>query len=180
MIWKNIKAKPCDLIPYEKNPRKITDEKRADLISSLEKFSLVDVVILNSDFTIISGHKRVEALIEMGLGEKKIDCRISDRKLTEAELQEYNLLANTHVGEFDIELLDKHFSDFDLSKFNLDVGKFLKDTETDFENIEMEDSANSAKESEFIESEKPQLEKDTSIAGRKTHTCPNCNCEFDD
>ena len=46
------------LKPATYNPRQITKKQVKDLKESIEKFGVVDPIIVNKDFTIIGGHQR--------------------------------------------------------------------------------------------------------------------------
>ncbi len=111
LVWSTEKRKVKDLIPYEFNPRKRNEDKQSELKKSLEDFNLVDTPVLNIDGVLISGQRRLEALIELGRGEDEIDVRIPNRLLTADEVKRYCLLANTHAGEWDMPKLETHFSD---------------------------------------------------------------------
>jgi len=119
LFWKTEQRKVSDLIPYEFNPRKITDEKRQKLIESIEKFNLVEIPVLDIDDTIIAGHKRIEVLLYLDKGDQIIDVRVPNRKLTEKELKEYNLRSNISLGNFDFDKIISDFQDFDLSELGL-------------------------------------------------------------
>jgi hypothetical protein len=118
--WKTEKRKVNDLLPFEINPRKISDEKRQQLIRSLEKFNLAEIPAINKDGIVISGNQRIKALQMIGRGEELIDVRVPNRQLTEAEVKEYNLISNTHAGEWDFEMLELEFSDINLNDFNIE------------------------------------------------------------
>ena len=117
--WYTDKRRVSDLIPYEYNPRKRTPERIKKLKDSLKKFNLVEIPVINLDNTIIAGHQRVFALFEIGRGEYIIDVRIPNRMLTEEEFKEYNVRSNIGIGEWDIEMLIEHFSDFDFNDLGL-------------------------------------------------------------
>lgn len=119
--WKTEKRKVNDLVPHEINPRKITAEKRLQLIQSLGKFNLVEIPVINLDEKLISGHQRCCTMKLVGRGEELIDVRVPNRELTEAEVKEYMLIANTHAGEFDIDLLFEHFGDIDMVGLGIDL-----------------------------------------------------------
>jgi ParB-like chromosome segregation protein Spo0J len=93
--WRNEKRKVKDLVPYEFNPRRLTEERKQLLINSIEKFNLAEVPAVNTDNVIIAGHQRVKVLMELGRGEESIDVRVPNRSLTEKEFKEYNLTSNT-------------------------------------------------------------------------------------
>lgn len=121
--WTTVQRKINDLIPYQHNPRKLTDEKRDQLIRSLEKFNLAEIPAVNTDGVIIAGHQRIKVLQLLGRGEEIIDVRIPNRPLTEQEFKEYNITSNLQVGVWDVELLEEVFSDIDLKDLGLDVNE---------------------------------------------------------
>jgi DNA modification methylase len=126
MQWTTQKRKIQDLVPYEVNPRKMTPEQEQKLIKSLEKFNLAEIPAVNADDTIISGHQRIKVLLSLGRGDELIDVRVPDRQLTDEELKEYNLMANTHAGQWDWAVLDEHFSDFDLDDMGIVLPDYMK------------------------------------------------------
>ena len=137
LTWETKKVKVSELIPWEKNPRKITEAQKDRLVKSLKLFDLVDIPVVNTDLKIIGGNQRVSALMLMGRGEESVDVRVPSRRLTEKEVKEYSLTSNTHAGEFDFDILASEFLDVDLSYFGLtgfDVTQNVEDVE-DKENI---------------------------------------------
>jgi len=137
LVWHNEKRKVNELIPFEKNPRKITPKQQEDLKKSLEKFNLVEIPAIDTDNKIIAGHQRLKILQILGRGEEEIDVRLPNRKLTDEEFEEYNIRSNKNTGEWDYNLLadldedllklvgfeeqelEKHFlDDFDDDEFN--------------------------------------------------------------
>lgn len=114
IAWTTQKRVVNDLLPLEINPRKITEEKKQLLIKSIEKFNLAEIPAINFDNTIIAGHQRIKALQIIGRGEELIDVRIPNRQLTKTEIKEYNLISNTHSGDWDFDILDLHFADIDV------------------------------------------------------------------
>ena len=52
IIWKNEKRKISDLKPAEYNPRRWTEEETIQLRKSIERFDLVDPIIINTDNTV--------------------------------------------------------------------------------------------------------------------------------
>lgn len=109
LAWKTEQRLVKDLMISDINPRKISKEQKDALSKSLEKFNLADIPVLNTDNTIISGNQRLQILYELGKGDEQIDVRVPNRKLTDIELKEYMLIANTHAGVFDAELLEAEF-----------------------------------------------------------------------
>ena len=119
--WKTEKRKVKDLVPYNYNPRILTEEKKQLLIKSIEKFNLAEIPAINTDNVIIAGHQRVKVLMELGKGEELIDVRIPSRTLTEKEFKEYNITSNVPTGFWDIDVLNDIFNDIDLASLGLDV-----------------------------------------------------------
>lgn len=107
LTWHNEKRKVKDLIPWDKNPRKLTDGQKQQLEASLDKFDLVEVPAINTDNKIVAGHQRIYLLTLRGRGEEEIDVRVPNRKLSDAEFAEYNLRSNKNTGEWDWEVLKK-------------------------------------------------------------------------
>lgn len=105
--WHNEKRKVSDLIPFEKNPRKITEKQKDDLKASLEKFDLVEIPAINTDNKIIAGHQRVMTLHLLGRGKEKIDVRVPNRKLNKKEFEEYNIRSNKNVADWDWDILEE-------------------------------------------------------------------------
>lgn len=132
--WSTEKRKVNELLPLSINPRKISEEKKQQLIKSIEKFNLAEIPVVNKDNTIISGHQRIIALQMIGRGEELIDVRIPNRPLTQNQIKQYNLISNTHAGQWDVEILQIEFQDvnthemwdFDIPGFDLPFIQELK------------------------------------------------------
>lgn len=119
--WETKKVKVKDLIQLDINPRKISEDKKQKLVESLEKFNLVEIPAVNTDFQIIGGNQRVTALLLAGRGEEDIDVRYPSRKLTKKEVKEYAIISNTHAGEFDFEILDLEFADIEIAELGFEI-----------------------------------------------------------
>jgi len=109
--WINEKRKVVDLIPADYNPRTITDDKKEELIKSLNKLGMIMPVIINKDNKIIGGHQRIALMHDLKIEE--VDVRVPDRQLTDAEEKEANLTTNMSKGEWDWSKLIDNFN-FDL------------------------------------------------------------------
>lgn len=119
--WTTKKVRVKDLVKLEINPRKITEQKKAKLVESLEKFNLVEIPAVNTDLEVIGGNQRVTALMLVGRGDEEIDVRFPNRKLTKKEVKEYAIISNTHAGEFDFDILEAEFSDIDFAEIGFDI-----------------------------------------------------------
>ena len=89
------------LKPAGYNPRQISKKQYNDLRQSIEKFGLVDPIIINKDFTVIGGHQRLKVCKELKY--KEIDCVALF--LTKEEEIELNIRLNKSGGDWDFDLL---------------------------------------------------------------------------
>lgn len=137
LSWTTERRKVDDLVPLKINPRKISKKERDQLLKSLEKFNLVGIPVVNLDGTIISGHQRITALQMLGRGSDLIDVRIPNRYLSEKEVKEYNLTANTHSGEFDFDILRDNFFDVNLDDFGIVVPDVFSGQSRESEKVEI-------------------------------------------
>jgi hypothetical protein len=99
------KRKLKDLVPYELNPRKLSEQQQEHLLKSLEKFGLAEIPVIDLDNKICAGHQRISTMILMGKGDEEIDVRVPNRKLTDEEFNEYNIRSNKNSGDWDWDLL---------------------------------------------------------------------------
>lgn len=117
LIWHTEERKVNNLIPYEGNPRQMSQKQKEDLEESLKRFNLMSIPVVNIDNVIVSGHQRLKILQILGRGEETIDVRVPNRELTPEELQEANLRENKNLGSWDNDML----ANYD-EKLLLDVG----------------------------------------------------------
>lgn len=115
VTFSNSTARLGDLMPWEKNPRTLSERQYEKLKQSLERFGTVEPPVINTDGTIVAGHQRIQTLIKLYGADHTIDVRIPDRLLTEEELEEYNIVSNAVHGSFDMEMLA---NEFDMSKLD--------------------------------------------------------------
>ena len=140
--WHTVQKRVNDLIPQEVNPRKITDKQMADIKKSLTKFNLVEIPALDLDNKILAGHQRIKALQLLGRGEKLIDVRIPNRKLSEDEAKRYLIASNALGGDWDFEKLKSFDLDLltDIGFDNLELFKFWdKELEVKDEDFNIEE-----------------------------------------
>jgi len=129
MRWHTEKRKINDLIPYEHNPRQMTEKQNEDLKKSLEKFDLAEIPAVNTDNVILAGHQRLRIMQLLGRGGEEIDVRVPDRLLTEDEVKEYNIRSNKNIGEWDFDELANSFDLNDLRDWGFDEKDFKMDKE---------------------------------------------------
>ena len=90
------------LKPAEYNPRQATEKQFNDLKKSIEKFGIVDPIIVNKRTQrIVGGHFRVKVAKSMGIKELPVVYVDLD---DEAE-KELNIRLNRNLGEWDWDLL---------------------------------------------------------------------------
>lgn len=119
--WKTEQRMVKDLVPNEINPRRISEEKKAELIKYLQKFNVVEIPVINKDGKLITWNQRLAVMMLVGRGDEMVDVRVPNRKLTDSEVKEYTLIGNVHVGEWDTEILNLHFADIDFKSLGIDV-----------------------------------------------------------
>jgi len=93
------------LKPATYNPRQISTKQYNDLKNSIERFGLVDPIIVNKDNTVIGGHQRLKII--KSLGEKTIGCIVLD--LNKEKEKELNIRLNKNTGDFDMDILANEF-----------------------------------------------------------------------
>lgn len=103
--WHTEQRRVKDLIPWDKNPRTLTEPQKKQLLESLGKFNLVEIPAINLDNKIVAGHQRVFCLTLEGRGDEMIDVRVPNRLMTEEEFTEYNIRSNKNTGEWNWERL---------------------------------------------------------------------------
>jgi len=103
--WQTTQLKINDLIPFEGNPRQMTDFQATKLKRSLEKFNLVEIPAANLNGKILAGHMRLKIMQLLGRGQEIIDVRVPNRMLTEEEEKDYLLTSNHATGEWDFDAL---------------------------------------------------------------------------
>lgn len=157
MIQKElIRIKVEDLVPYERNPRKIPQEAVDDVRESYKQCGVIDPIEIDEENVILSGHTRRLAAIEEGI--KEVDAlRVTG--LTEPQKRKYRLLANK-TGEksgWDYEILDWELEDLDFEGY--DFGFDISGGDIDFDDM-FSDAGNHEKK-------------------KKTVVCPHCGEEFE-
>ncbi|MEE9591945.1 MAG: ParB N-terminal domain-containing protein [Thermodesulfobacteriota bacterium] len=137
----------CQLKPAKYNPRKITEEELEKLKSNIKKFGMVDPIVVNSDLTIIGGHQRFKACVDLGFREMpvvKVDLDKEQEKIL-------NISLNKIKGEWDerklAEMVSQIKHKFGLAGFSRhEVTKLLKKYSMDVRFLEGEEEPFDAEE----------------------------------
>jgi hypothetical protein len=163
ITWRNEKRKLKDLVAWEHNPRRISEQAGRLLAASLEEFGQIQTLAIEPDGTIIDGHQRESvwaACDKFGLN-FQVDVRVSSRKLTDKERGRLvTLLHEGTTGEFDWEKLANmpgmEIGDFVLAGFDQ---KVLLDEA--FQNVQSPEEFSVVDENLPVE-----------------HICPKCGYKF--
>ncbi len=98
-----------ELKPTIYNPRKITRHVLKTLKANIQEFGLVDPLVVNSDMTIIGGHQRFKACLELGF--KEVPCIVLN--LSKSKERALNLALNKVTGDWDRTKLEKLLHDIE-------------------------------------------------------------------
>lgn len=114
-----IRIKTAELVPYEKNPRKIPQSAVDAVKESYRQCGVIDPIEIDENNVILSGHTRRLAAIELGIDE--IDA-LRVVGLDEKAKRKYRLLANK-TGEksgWDYDLLADELGDLDFDGYDFE------------------------------------------------------------
>lgn len=133
-----INKKLDELKPYENNPR-FNDDAVEYVANSIKEFGFKVPIVIDKNNTIVAGHTRYKASLELGLDE--VPCIVAD-DLTEEQIKAFRLADNkvSEKAQWDFELLDEELEDLDIDMkdygfenidINLDIddSQFIQDTE---------------------------------------------------
>ena len=140
------------LIFAEYNPRQLTKDQYKHLKDSIDRFGLVDPIIVNKNKDrkniIVGGHQRVKVAKDMNI--KEVPVREVD--LTYDRERELNVRLNANTGEWDTDILANMFDIDELQDWGFD------DIDLKIDDVKLD------------EEEKPK--KDKMIE------CPECTFKF--
>jgi len=108
ITWRNDTRKLRELIPWERNPRQITEEQAQRLAESLDEFGQVETLAIEPDNELVDGHQRkaVWAAVDRFGPDYEVDVRVASRKLDEREKQKLSVMLHKGAtGEFDFDEL---------------------------------------------------------------------------
>ena len=151
--WTTQTRKISDLKQFEKNPRQLSKQELEQLTKSIEKFGYVEIVVIDTDNTILAGHMRVRVLKKHKV--KEIEVRVPNRPLTEQEREQYVINSNLIHGSFDYDILANEWNAEDLVSYGFNTEDLFSG----------------------ITEDKP---KKKTKKKSKQHECPECGCKFTD
>ena len=112
-----ITRKINDLVPAEYNPRQLTADQFEQIKGSIQRFGLVDPVIVNEHpdrlDIIVGGHQRVKVARELGIDEVST---VAVNLPLERE-RELNVRLNKNLGEWDWDILANNFDVAELTEW---------------------------------------------------------------
>lgn len=115
--WKEVEVDVAELKPYERNPRRISEEAYSLLKESIQSLGYHQRIITQPDKTVIGGHQRIRALTELGI--KRVKILVPDRELTQDEFRKLLIQDNVAFGEFDFDILAADFDVDELLEFGV-------------------------------------------------------------
>ena len=107
ITWQNIRVKLGALIPWERNPKKITKTAARRLLKNLEDFGQWQDVAVGPDLEVYDGHQRLNTWSAAYGPDFEIDAKQSSRALAEDERERFVIEAHVGaVGQFDFDALE--------------------------------------------------------------------------
>ena len=126
-----VPRKVTELVPYEKNPRKISEEAINAVAESIKEFGFKNPILIDKNNVIVAGHTRRLASLKLGLEE--VPCVVVD-DLTPQQIKALRLadnktneLAGWDFGELDLEL--EGLEDMDMERFGFELPELDEPTE---------------------------------------------------
>lgn len=145
---------PTKLVGYIRNPRK-NDQVIQRMIASISEFGFTIPILAKSDGSVIDGHLRLKAAIEMKM--ETVPVVIADH-MSESQIKAFRLLANRSANwaEWDEELLKIELIDLQASGFNLEL--------TGFDAKEIAEFITAPSDESIIEEdETPEVSEETTV-----------------
>jgi len=144
--WKIEKRKLNQLMPYETadtgvedrhNPRLRDPKGYAELKKSIDQIGMAQAInVARASNVILSGHQRVSALIEKFGQDHEVDCYVSSRELTEAEMRDCVILLNKAVaGIWDLDYIADNWDKHDYGRYGFDEPNRAQKGKTDDDHV---------------------------------------------
>lgn len=155
------------ITPYARNPRRNEGIPVSKVKASLKEFGWQQPIVVDKDMTIIVGHTRYMAALELGMTE--VPVHIAD-DLTPNQIRAYRIADNKTAtfSDWDMDLLALEFDDLKAEGFDLDLTGFDADELAGIDLSEPETAP--ASSAEEIDPDDYQMNT----------RCPRCGFEFDE
>jgi len=121
ITWTNETRKLSELVPWEHNPKQLTEKQGQHLQKSIRKFGLVHALAISPDGLIYDGNSRDKLLLIMDEygGDAEIDVRVSSRPLTQDEHDELIVRLKENTGEWDWDMVPNMYDVGELVEFGM-------------------------------------------------------------
>ena len=121
ITWSNQRRKLSELVPWERNPRQITDKQAKRLEESFEQFGQVEIIAIGPGNEIYNGHQRLKVLSQKYGSNYEVDVRVASRALTEKEREKLTIfLHKGAAGDWNFDVLANEFELDDLLDWGFD------------------------------------------------------------
>ena len=142
--WTNDTRKLSELIPWEQNPRQLTEKQAEHLKISLTKFSFAIPFLISPINKVYDGHQRLALMLAMSeYGPDYVAAvRVSSRELTLNEQKEATVRFNDNRGEWSFDGLANLYEVSELMDFGFAGGGIDFDDIGDFDDGELLDIGN--------------------------------------
>lgn len=118
--WHTEQRRIRDLVPTERNPRKLSENDRRRLEEKIRKLGVFEIPTIDHTGQLLNFNQRLKVLLALGRGDSTIDVRVPNRPLTDSERKEIILSSNIHEGEWDSEILNADYSGLDMAALGMD------------------------------------------------------------
>ena len=125
ITWYNDTRRLGDLIPWEQNPKQLTEKQGAALQVSLDKFGLAIPLLISPTNEIYDGHQRqviMEHMTQFGAN-AVVDVRVSSRELTFDERRELVVRLRENQAGWDFEALANIYEPDELIEWGMEDWK---------------------------------------------------------
>lgn len=112
-VWPIKIMKVKDLVPYKRNPRKITERAFDKLKDRIVSQGFRTPPCIDNDGILIAGNQRFRSLLDLGLGDLEVPVSTPPMKLTDEIRREIIAADNISWGSYDFDMLS---ADYDLEE----------------------------------------------------------------
>ena len=127
----NIIMKKLDeIVPYANNPRE-NDDSAQTIAESIKEFGFLNPIIIDQNGTIICGHARLKAAIQLGLDEVPT---ITAEGLSDDQIRAFRLADNktAEIAGWDFDMLLQEFQGLSADDFDLNLTGFNEFEQTEY------------------------------------------------
>ena len=128
--WTDAKRKLSELIPWDVNPRQMTEKQAAHLQTSIDKFGIAQPFLISPNNDIYDGHQRKSllAIMKQYGHDAEIPCRMSNRMLTDDERRELVIRLHENTGEWDWDMVPNLYDIEELGEWGMAEWKIERAT----------------------------------------------------